>query len=83
MVNARRSLLAVRCGLTMKAAFYRLSPCLLKLPNTYRGSVAEVDARSPPRSWLPSVRTLKRLRQPGANTHDAPDTKTGAIDFRL
>jgi hypothetical protein len=29
------------------------------------------------------VRTLKWLRQPGANTHDAPDTKIGATDFRL
>jgi hypothetical protein len=29
------------------------------------------------------VRTLKRLRQPGVNTHHAPATKIGAIDFRL
>jgi hypothetical protein len=29
------------------------------------------------------VRTLKRLRQPGANTRHVPATRTGAIDFRL
>jgi len=29
------------------------------------------------------VRTLEKLRKPGANTRIAPATKTGAIDFRL
>ncbi len=67
----------------MKAAFYSVSPCLLKLPNTYRGSVAEADALNPLRSWLPYVRILKRLRPPGASTRYVHATKTAAIDFQL
>ena len=39
-----------RRRMTIKAAFCRLSQCLLKCLNTYRVSVVEVDARNPPRS---------------------------------
>ena len=50
-------------------------------PSSFLVLISAPDA-TPPRSWLPSVRTLKRLRQPDANTHYAPATKTGAIqDF--
>jgi hypothetical protein len=42
-----------------------------------------VDARSPPQSQPPSLRTFKGLTQPVANTRRVLATRTGAIDFRL
>jgi hypothetical protein len=67
----------------MKAAFCRLSPCLLKCSNTYRGSVAG-GGRSKSAAKLAAVRAnLKRASKPGANTRYVLATETGAIDFRL
>jgi hypothetical protein len=56
------------------------------------GAQREDAPSGPNRSprWMLEIRCevscrpcLKRLRPPGANTRDAPATKTGAIDFRL